>query len=435
MKNYFIIGIGGCGNKIVQQGVDSGVIEKNNYLLMNSTSKDIPAGYNNVVFSEDQDYGCAKNRAAAKSLITTWLKNGGAETLENTIDETVDCVVVVNSTEGGTGSGAAPIICKYIAEDLQVPAVINVPVFGFADSSAGCRNSLEYMKDFGDNICILPVSNQKAQKTFETIGINTFKTEKQVNGVVLEHIAAILGQDIVNSDQNIDAADHLAIIANPGLMFVSTIDLSDIRDINKFNNDIIGSIAKSIGFDIEPNLTNNRVKMGIYLNITDGRLDYIGNDFSVLKKRLFGEYTPSSFLHKQYAKEYGEFARIIISGFDIPIDEAEKLKASVETESTKVAGKGSSFFDQIQDVNVNVDDGPRKKRSSGGSFLDSLDDSTQDAEAEQVLSNRGGRGRRSRSTASSTPLTTSSTAQAPKESAAKMHTGSPLVGGKTIVKE
>ena len=49
--NYFIIGIGGCGNKIVSQGVEAGIISKSKYLLMNSTDKDIPAGYRSIVFS------------------------------------------------------------------------------------------------------------------------------------------------------------------------------------------------------------------------------------------------------------------------------------------------------------------------------------------------------------------------------------------------
>ena len=431
MKNYFVIGVGGCGNKVVSQGVSSGIISKNNYLLMNSTNKDVPDGFKSIIFSDDGDYGCAKNRAASKALFTQWLKNGGADTLSDTIAEDVDCVIVINSTEGGTGSGAADIICKFIAEDLGVPSVINIPIFGFADSTAGCLNSLEYMKDFGENIAILPFSNSKAQKTFETVGVNTFKTEKQVNDLVLKQVAAILGQDIKASDQNIDAADHLAIIGNPGLMFISTIDLTDIRDINKFNSAIISSIAQSIGFDIDPSLTTSRAKMGIYLNITEGRLDYIGNDFSALKKRLFGDYTPSSFLHKQYDAAYGEFARVIISGLEIPINEATKLKSSIEQESIK-STNGNSFFDQIGDINVQVEDAPRRRRaSSGGSFLDSLDSTpvTANAETEQVLANRGS----NRSTRRMAPRATSTTAQAPAKSNVATSSGSPLVsnnGGK-----
>ena len=193
--NYFIIGIGGCGNKIVSQGVEAGIISKSKYLLMNSTDKDIPAGYKSIVFSENKDYGCAKNRAASKSLIINWLQNGGADELADIIDETVDCVIIVNSTEGGTGSGAADIICKYLSDDLDIPSVINIPVFGFSESSAGCSNSLKYLKDISENISVLPVSNQKAQKTFDNVGVNTFKTESQVNKNVLEQIKAIIGPE------------------------------------------------------------------------------------------------------------------------------------------------------------------------------------------------------------------------------------------------
>ena len=440
--NYFIIGIGGCGNKIVSQGVEAGIISKSKYLLMNSTDKDIPAGYKAIVFSENKDYGCAKNRAASKSLIINWLQNGGADELADTIDETVDCVIIVNSTEGGTGSGAADIICKYLSDDLDIPSVINIPVFGFSESSAGCSNSLKYLKDISENISVLPVSNQKAQKTFDNVGVNTFKTESQVNKNVLEQIKAIIGQDIKPSEQNIDDADHLAIIGNPGLMFITTIDLTDIRDIKTFNNAIIESIAHSISFDIDPTLATNSVKMGIYLNITDARLDYIGNDFSVLKKRLFGDYVPSSFMHKQYHEEYGEFARIIVSGLDIPISEAEKLKAAIDTAGTFSGNSSSSFYDQIQDVVIDETENTRKRKTrSGGSFLDSLSTDESDKEAEHVLSMRGGRSRRrgsnSGSTAATTssPVTTSTTAQAPATTSRATDNGSPLVGRKVVVSE
>ena len=246
----------------------------------------------------------------------------------------------------------------------------------------------------------------------------------------------------LSSDQNIDDADHLAIIGNPGLMFITTIDLTDIRDIKTFNNAIIESIAHSISFDIDPTLATNSVKMGIYLNITDARLDYIGNDFSVLKKRLFGDYVPSSFMHKQYHEEYGEFARIIVSGLDIPISEAEKLKAAIDTAGTFSGNSSSSFYDQIQDVVIDETENTRKRKTrSSGSFLDSLSTDESDKEAEQVLSMRGGRSRKrgsnSGSTAATTssPVTTSATAQAPATTSRTPDSGSPLVGRKVVVTE
>ena len=258
---------------------------------------------------------------------------------------------------------------------------------------------------------------------------------------MLEQIKAIIGQDIKPSEQNIDGADHLAIIGNPGLMFITTIDLTDIRDIKTFNNAIIESIAHSISFDIDPTLATNSVKMGIYLNITDARLDYIGNDFSVLKKRLFGDYVPSSFMHKQYHEEYGEFARIIVSGLDIPISEAEKLKAAIDTAGTFSGNSSSSFYDQIQDVVVDETESTRKRKARSGSFLDSLSTDESDKEAEQVLSMRGGRSRRrgaatsSAATTTSSPVTTSTTAQAPATTSRTTDSGSPLVGRKVVVSE
>jgi len=146
-------------------------------------------------------------------------------------------------------------------------------------------------------------------------------------------------------------------------------------------------------------------------------------------------------MHKQYHEEYGEFARIIVSGLDIPISEAEKLKAAIDTAGTFSGNSSSSFYDQIQDVVIDETENTRKRKTrSSGSFLDSLSTDESDKEAEQVLSMRGGRSRKrgsnsgSTATTSSSPVTTSATAQAPATTRTS-DSSSPLVGRKVVVTE
>jgi len=419
MKNFFVIGIGGCGNKMLIEAIENRIVSKDNALLINTTKKDIPLKYQSeaLIFSNDEeaDYGCAKNREASKQLILQYLKNH-AEEFEELIPENIEEVIVINSTEGGTGSGAAPLLCRYIDEEMNIP-VINIPVLGFNDDVAGMENTLSYLSDVSESIALLPISNAK-KNDIEDIN-NFIKIESYVNEIVLNKLKAIMGIGIIDSDQNIDYADHLSLCSNDGLMFVDTIYLSKIKDTKQFNDAIMASIANSISFDIDSDLTSNHTMLGIFMNISDTKLDYIGTDFSILKKRLFGEYSPKTFFHHQNDGN-DEYVRIIISGLNIPISEAKDLKALIETERLKVSGNSSSFFDEIKNMSVESSE-PRKRRRTSGSVLDSVSTEVSE-ETNEVLSRRGGRSRRASTSSKSTE--TSADVQAPKHNLS--------VGGKNV---
>lgn len=409
MKNYFFFGFGGCGNKIIAEAIERGIIPKEQVALFNTTKKDIPAKLQeeSIIFSNDADaeYGCAKNREASKQLLVQWLKTH-ADELDEMIPEYIDEVIIVNSTEGGTGSGGAPILARYIDEQMNIP-VINIPVLGFNNDISGMQNTLAYLADISENIAILPVSNAKKNDIEDSN--NFFKIEHYVNDIVIEKIKTIMGTGIVDSDQNIDFADHLKLCSNDGLMFVDTISLTKIKDTKQFNDAIINAITNSISFDIDSSLTSNHTMLGIFMNISDNKLDYIGTDFSVLKKRLFGDYSPETFFHHQNDGK-DEYVRIIISGLNIPISEAKELKNMIDMEKSKV-GNSTDFFEEIKSIAVE-DNEPRRRRRSSGNFLDSISTEVSE-ETNEVLSRRGNRTSRRKPSAS---VEDSANAQMPKKS-------------------
>lgn len=423
MKNYFVFGIGGCGNKTLVEAMELGIVPKEQACLLNTTKKDIPAKYqeDSIIFSNDADaeYGCAKNREASKQLIIQWLKEHGSE-LDEIIPEYIEEVIIINSTEGGTGSGAAPILARYIDEQMNIP-VINIPVLGFNNDVSGMQNTLAYLADISENIAILPVSNAKKNDIEDSN--NFFKIEKYVNEIVLEKLKTIMGVGIVDSDQNIDFADHLSLCTNEGLMFVDTINLSKVKDTKQFNDAISTAITNSISFDIDSTLTSNHTMLGIFMNISDNRLDNIGTDFSALKKRLFGDYSPKTFFHHQNDGR-DEYVRIIISGLNIPISEAKELKNLIESEKAKV-GNTENFFDEIKNISVE-DDTPRRRRRSTSNFFDSISTEVSE-ETNEVLTRRGNRNRRNPSP-SMENSTTSADAQMPKK-------GLSVGGQTTLIRE
>lgn len=411
MNKIFIFGIGGAGNKVLATAIREGVISKDNSLLVNTTKKDIPADLDNVMYIADADseYGCAKNREASKQLLIKFLKTK-AQDIDEAIPEDIEQVVIVNSTEGGTGSGAAPLLARYIEEELNLP-VINIPIFGFNDDVSGMKNSLSYLTDIPEHIGILPISNSK-KNDIEDIN-NFFRIEQYVNDIIIEKIKVIMGYGIIDSDQNIDAEDHLSLTTNPGMMFVDTISLAKVKDTKQFNDAIMSAITNSISFDVDSSLVSSNVMLGIFLNVSDTKLDYIGTDFTSLKKRLFGEYAPKTFFHRQYdGKE--EYVRIVITGLNIPITEAKDLKNRIETEISKVSNSASSnFFDEIKNISVNEDTPSRSRRSKGG-FLDTISTDV-DEETSEVINRRGnGRKRNSTPSVTSNSQATSADVQAPK---------------------
>lgn len=411
MKNYFVFGMGGCGNKVLVEAIEQGIVPKEQACLINTTKKDIPSKYQeeSIIFSNDADaeYGCAKNREASKQLIVQWLK-AHAEELDDIIPEYIEEVIIINSTEGGTGSGAAPILARYIDEQMNIP-VINIPVLGFNNDVSGMQNTLSYLADISENIAILPVSNAKKNDIEDSN--NLFKIEKYVNEIVLEKLKTIMGIGIIDSDQNIDFADHLSLCTNEGLMFVDSINLSKIKDTKQFNDAISTAITNSISFDIDSTLTSNHTMLGIFMNISDSRLDNIGTDFSTLKRRLFGDYSPKTFFHHQNDNK-DEYVRIIISGLNIPISEAKELKSLIESEKSKV-GNAENFFDEIKNISVE-EDTPRRRRRSSGNFLDSISTEVSE-ETNEILSRRGNRGNRRNSSPTMEKSETSADAQMPKK--------------------
>ena len=68
-----VIGIGQAGNKAAIMAVDKGVIRKEDCLLVNTTSRDIPTEYKNdaIIFGDELN-GCGKERDIAKTLFVEY---------------------------------------------------------------------------------------------------------------------------------------------------------------------------------------------------------------------------------------------------------------------------------------------------------------------------------------------------------------------------
>ena len=151
MMNLKVIGAGAAGNKAALTLIEKG-FNKDNVVLLNSTKKDIPETYDGrtIIFGSHRIGGCGKERNIGKQLLLNDLRNNEIS-FDSIADPDTNAVVIVSSTEGGSGSASTPIIAKYIKEVIGLPVII-VLLFGFNNDVRGMQNSIEICQELQDNL-------------------------------------------------------------------------------------------------------------------------------------------------------------------------------------------------------------------------------------------------------------------------------------------
>ena len=220
MLNLKVIGAGAAGNKAAIDLVSAG-FKPEDVTLINSTLKDIPSDFKNsaILFGQNSDSlgGCGKEREIGKKLFITDFKLGTFN-LDNIVDPNTNAVVIVSSTEGGSGSAATPIIAKYIQSCLGLPVIV-VLFFGFNSDVRGMQNSIEICQELSEDATIIGICNSKY---LAEAGGNKIKAEKLANQEFVNIVKVLGGYEIVESSQNIDDTDLFKIVSTPGYMMVGT---------------------------------------------------------------------------------------------------------------------------------------------------------------------------------------------------------------------
>ena len=120
-----LIGLGAAGNKAAITAVENEIMPIKHVMLVNSTLKDIPADYQNKDGANVKQFvgaygGCGKERDLSYKLAEDTLKQnalGLEEFLSIGEDNEAELVILVASTEGGTGSGSVPLIANFIRKN------------------------------------------------------------------------------------------------------------------------------------------------------------------------------------------------------------------------------------------------------------------------------------------------------------------------------
>lgn len=302
-------------------------------MLVNTTLKDIPMEYREHAIELQGDYkGCAKERSVARDIMLSNLKSGY---FDYPADDADAMTIIVTSAEGGTGSGATPILAKYISSVYK--SHIHIFVFtGFNSDVRGLKNTVDLFKELDSDYTVQSISNKKF---LDDAHGNTLKAEGLANKEFINSIKILLGGTITESTQNIDESDLLKLVNTPGFMVIEDVNLGKVKNVDSFNTKLIEAIDDSKYLNVEPTCK----RRGTILNISEKESDYVDYENSVLTERFGVPY--ESFSHIQHIHDHN-YLQFIISGLKMPIEDIENayeefLKASEEVDKSK-----DDFFDK-----------------------------------------------------------------------------------------
>lgn len=348
--NVKLIGIGAAGNKAAINAVENHVIAMEHVMLINSTLRDIPVDYKGLKFEYAGSYGgCGKERNIAFDLAMKNLQEGILPLEEflclNDEKKKAELVVIVNSTEGGTGSGSSVVIGKYIQQVLG----IQVHMFGFAGFQSdvrGLKNTVEWFQELEDNFTVECIENSKFLAECRD---NKIKAEKAANVEFGKKLGILMGNPIRDSSHNIDPTDLLKVSTEKGFMIIESTNFEKIKNREQFESVVIDMIDNSKSIDIRE-ITSTRI--AVIININAASTDYISYE-DIITERYGEPY--EMFLHIQHEADMPEFIAVIVSGIKMPVEEVQKIHSEYKARMNRLDRTSDSFFAAAKKLELDDD--------------------------------------------------------------------------------
>jgi len=348
-----VIGIGAAGNKAAIKLIERGIMQTNDVLLLNSTLKDVPAAYKEYAIEfKGATKGCAKERNLANQMVMDNLRNGDI-TLDGFLAPEDKMVIIVNSSEGGTGCGASTVIAQYFEQVLDIP--VHMFVFGgFEEDARGLKNTVEYFRDLSPKYVVQAISNKKFLS--ECNG-NKIKAEQAANEEFAARIAILLGKGIVESENNMDDTDLMKLTTIPGYMTIEHGTLDKLKNVEAFDKAVISIIDKTRSYDFDPTCRG----VGVILNIHEKTKDSIDYLFRVIKEKFGAPF--DIFFHLQDIHEE-EYIQIIVAGLKMPTADIQEVYDEYIARMNKVDKSKDNFFGMNFDTTSNEFDMGAKTTSA-----------------------------------------------------------------------
>ena len=336
-----VIGLGAAGNKAAITLKAAGVLPIERMLLVNSTEKDIPEGYKQAqgkyAIIGDGIGGCGQERSKGREIAFEALQTGKLN-LDTFVLPDTELMVVITSTEGGTGSGSSVVIAKYLADVLKQNVVI-FAITGFEQSARAIWNTIEFFKDMQDDYHIEILRNKKFLADARN---NQLKAEQAANNEIVHRYEILTGLPIHDAEQNIDARDlkKLSTEAGWGNIEYRTID-EKIKNTQQFNDIINDMIDETKSFDVSE---GTEKRLGVIISLSEKEQDAVDYSFAEITAKYGVPY--ELYKHIQVAEDESErYIAFISVGMHLPLDELEALYAEANKASENVVKDKDNFFD------------------------------------------------------------------------------------------
>lgn len=350
LLNAQVIGLGAAGNKAAINLTKKKYIEIEDVLLINSTAKDIPVEFinshqNNYAIIGDGIGGCGQEREKGKQVCLEALQSGKLN-LDKFIKPTTDFVVVISSTEGGTGSGSSVVVAQYIKEVLNTDVVL-FAITGFEQKPIVPRsiaNTLDFFKDTKSSYHVEILSNKKFLS--ECRG-NYMKAESMCNDEIAKRFSVITGQRMVtHATQNIDARDLKKLVTEPGWgnTEIATVE-ERIKNVAQFNDILNNMLDDTKSIDVlKPSLK----RLGGIVNLSEKEQGSIDYNFSEVINRYGTPFELYKHIEDCEAEE--RFIAFIGTGMHMPIEYFENLYDEYQQSVTSVNTSEDDFFSKMSNM-------------------------------------------------------------------------------------
>lgn len=351
-----VLAIGAGGNGAGIELLKSQVIQKDSILLVNSTSKDIPAEYEDISAVYSRAYGgAAKERSAAKELCLDALRNDKdfVSKVDSFISPDTEKLFILTTTSGGTGSGSTTILAKYFASVIRraVPK-LKITIFaitGFETDIRELQNTLEFFQEIDPEFTVQAISNKK----FKDEGLTMSQAEIAADKEIAKKVAIQMGLHInyVDSRHNIDESDLYKLSSTPGFMVTFRVEIGKLKNVEHFNKLVTEAIENDKSLDI-PRQSISR--LGVITNISEKNEEFIDYQFPSLRAKLGNYY--ELFIHDNKYDEGAEYVEFIASGLEMPIDELKDVYEKYREETQNVVKEKDGFFDFMKGLSADAKD-------------------------------------------------------------------------------
>lgn len=328
---------GAAGNKAAIDALENGILSPGDFLLVNSTNKDIPEKYREYALIYKNADGAGRERELGKKFALNALKSSDID-FGKFITNNTKIVVLVASLDGGTGSSSITVLARYIHEVLGKHVYI-IGFNGFENDARSLSNSIECIKELKEDYTISIISNKKC---LEDGSVNHRLAEKKANEIFSNYVKTIKAIGIQDSEINIDGAELYKTISTPGYLVIETGSIEGVKNVNDFNKVVKSLADESKSIETEPSAK----RMCMFVLSKEKLRDNIDFSFTEAKKNWGSPFE----LYQHIQNDDSNTISIISAGLKLPIEYFENVYNRYKEESSKVNKGSDDFFSQMNNL-------------------------------------------------------------------------------------